>query len=101
MRTSVIVLSSFSSLVIACGGGESTTPDAPVVNVGFNKPTAPLAANTEVSDDNWMELGVADMECLNTPNDDAATTVAVSLATVVRDFQSDNLVPNAHIAVFK
>ncbi|MEO8706311.1 MAG: hypothetical protein ABI867_40150 [Kofleriaceae bacterium] len=88
--------------LVACGGGGGTsTPDAPeVTDIGFNRPTKSLKANMEVSEDNWTEVGPADLTCLNTPNGDVATTVQVALSTVVRDFQSDNLVPNTQITVF-
>jgi hypothetical protein len=84
----------------ACGGGEDTPPPDASVDIGFNRPAKSLKANMEVSEDNWTEIGPADFSCLNTPSADQATTVAVTLNTVVRDFQSDNLVPNAQIAVF-
>ncbi|HEU0034926.1 MAG TPA: hypothetical protein VFQ53_30080 [Kofleriaceae bacterium] len=88
----------------ACGGGGgSTTPDAPVVegNPGFARPTAALKANNEDMPDKWVELGPADLTCLGTPANDPATTVAVELSTVVRDFQSDSLVPGATVTAFK
>jgi hypothetical protein len=96
MRIRSLVL--LGSLTAACGGGEAT-PDAGT-NIGFNRPTVTLKANMEVSEDNWTEIGPADLTCLNTPSSDVATTVQVALSTVVRDFQSDNLVPNAAITVF-
>jgi hypothetical protein len=86
--------------LVACGGGGSSSPDAPKEN-GFSNPVAPLMANMELSEDNWMEIGPADLSCLNTPANDPATTVAVALATEVRDFQSDNLVAGAQITVFR
>ena len=93
-----------ASLVTACGGGkgDDPTPDGPEeVDIGFKQPTASLKAYMEVSEDNWTSLGAADMSCLNTPSSDPATTVAVTLSTLVRDFQSDNLVPNANIIAFR
>lgn len=89
-------------LLAACGGGETTTPDAPPTteDIGFKKPTNSLKANMELAEDDWQEIGPADFSCLNTPSADQPTTVAVALSTVVRDFQSDNLVPNASIEVF-
>jgi hypothetical protein len=90
-----------SSLAACGGGGDTPAPDAPAAkDVGFNKPTAPLKANMEVSEDSWMEIGPADMACLGTANADVATTVEVALSTVVRDFQSDNLVPGAMVTAF-
>jgi hypothetical protein len=90
-------------LLAACGGGENTpTPDAPEEgpDIGFNRPTASLKANMEVAEDMWEEIGPADLACLNTASADMPTTVAVALSTVVRDFQSDNLVPNAAVTAF-
>jgi hypothetical protein len=85
----------------ACGGGGDTpTPDAGVVDIGFKKPEKSLKANMELAEDSWMEIGAADFSCLNTPNADLPTSVAVELTTTVLDFQSDNLVPNAEIEVF-
>lgn len=86
--------------VAACGDdGGGTTPDASV-DIGFNKPTVTLKANNEIAEDDWMEVGPADLSCLDTPSDDQATTVAVSLNVVVKDFQSGNAVPGSKIEVF-
>lgn len=85
----------------ACGGDDSSnTPDAPAKDVGFNKPTKGLKANSQ-SGGTWTELGDADLSCLNTPSADMATTVAVTLNTVVKDFQSGNAVPGATVTAFK
>jgi hypothetical protein len=84
----------------ACGGDDAKTPDAAVKDVGFNKPAKGLKANSQTGG-TWMELGDADLSCLNTPSDDMATTVAVTLNTVIKDFQSGNAVPNATVTVFK
>jgi hypothetical protein len=85
----------------ACGGDDSATPDAPTTkDVGFNKPTKGLKANME-GDNGWMELGPADLSCLNTPSADQATTVEVSLRVNVADFQSGNPVTKATITAFK
>ncbi|MBA3462996.1 MAG: hypothetical protein H0T46_23775, partial [Deltaproteobacteria bacterium] len=94
---------SITLTVAACGDdGGSTTPDAPKVeNIGFNKPTMPLKANMEISKNNWMEIGPADLTCLGTANNDMATTVAVTLSTTVKDFQSGNAVPGTVVTVFK
>jgi hypothetical protein len=81
----------------ACGGDGSTPPpDVPAQDIGFNKPTAALRANT-----NNMDAGPADLACLGTASPDQATTVDVSLATTVRDFQNDSIVPNAAVTVFR
>jgi hypothetical protein len=85
--------------LVACGGGDST-PDA-AKDVGFNKPTMAVHANTEVTTNNWMDLGPADLTCLNTPTSDGATSVSVALSSTVKDFQSGNSVPNATVTAFK
>jgi hypothetical protein len=89
-----------SLLLAACGGDDTTTPDAAVDN-GFNPPTVTLKANEEVAEDNWMEVGPADLSCLGTPSADVASTVQVMLTTKVTDFQSGNAVPGAMVEVFR
>jgi hypothetical protein len=95
----------FSSMafVVACGGGGSDNPkpDAPPKDIGFSNPVASLKANRELSEDNWEEIGPADLSCLGTAANDPPTTVTVSLATVVKDFQSDNPVPMATVTAFR
>jgi len=88
------------SLSVAACGGSDTTPDAAVKDVGFNKPAVGLKANMQ-SGSTWSEIGPADLTCLNTPSSDMATTVAVTLNTVIKDFQSGNAVPGATVTVFK
>lgn len=89
------------SLFAACGGDDTgTTPDA-AVDIGFNPPTVTLKANDEVAEDQWMEVGDADLSCLNTASDDMPSTVAVTLTTKVTDFQSGNAVPGSMVEVFK
>jgi hypothetical protein len=102
MRLAIIFTLTSLSLV-ACGDdGGGTTPDASdEVDIGFNPPTVTLKANEEVADDQWMEVGDADLSCLNTASDDVASTVAVTLTTKVTDFQSGNAVPGAMVEVFK
>ncbi len=103
MRLTSLSFLSFG-LLGACGGGSSTTPDAPAAkDVGFNKPTKLLKANkgtTSGTTTTWSEIGDADLTCLNTANDDVATSVAVTLNTVVKDFQSGTLVPSAITTAF-
>ena len=86
------------SLVAACGG--SSTPAKPDADLGFNKPTASLKANMEVSTNNWMELGPANLSCLNTPSSDVTATVDITFNTMVLDFQSGNPVPGVGVQVF-
>src|SRR5207249_703041 len=67
--------------------------DAPKVmgdgpDVGFDLPKAALRANMRVSGGNWMDVGPADLSCLGTASGDQATTVTVTAAAVVKDFQS-------------
>jgi hypothetical protein len=90
----------FVVALVACGDDGGATPDAPAPDIGFNKPTKSLKANNETAPDVWAELGPADLACLNTPNADMATTVAVSLATTVEDFQSGNPAPGTVVTVF-
>lgn len=104
MRTTLAFTLSSLVFVVACGGGgesgDTPTPDAPPKDIGFNKPTATLKANVETGEDMWMEAGAADLTCLGTPAADQATTVEVSLATKVLDFQSENPVPGSSVTVF-
>jgi hypothetical protein len=87
-------------VLVACGGSSTPKPDAPV-DIGFNKPTASLHANTEVSDGVWMDLGPADLTCLNTPSADEATTVAVTLNGIIKDFQTSKPVPQTTVTAFQ
>ena len=97
MRLPIILVSALT----ACGGGDDPTPDSPpATSHGFDKPTASLKANNEASPDVWVEVGPADLSCLNTPSIDLPTTVEVKLATTVRDFQSGAAVPGATVSVF-
>lgn len=98
MRLS-LVFTLTSLTVAACGGGDDAPPDANNDN-GFNPPTVTLKANMELSEDNWMEIGDADLSCLGTASDDMASTVAVTLNTKVTDFQSGNAVPNSTVIAF-
>ena len=86
---------SLISSLAACGSPDSP-PDA-AKDVGFNKPTMALHANTEVSDGVWNDLGPAD---LTSCTSDVATATAVMLSTKVADFQSGNAVPAAMVTAF-
>jgi hypothetical protein len=98
---SVLLVTSIAALGAACGDDGATPPvDAKVEDIGFNKPTGVLKSNHEVSKNNWVEDGPADLSCLGTPSADVATTVAVALSTKVDDFQSGNAVPMTHVTVF-
>ena len=89
----------FFWLAAACGSGSSThKPDAPPDN-GFTPPTQVLHA----FDNSVMpatDLGPADLSCLNTPTSDKATTVAVTLTSIVKDFQTGNPTAGAHVIAF-
>lgn len=100
--SSVLALASVSVFGAACGDDGAAAPDAKAdVDIGFNKPTGPLKANHEVSKNNWVEDGPADLTCLNQPSADAPTAVAVALATRVDDFQSGAARPNTSVTIFK
>jgi hypothetical protein len=107
------------SLCVACGGGgesppidavepdafepepDGRMPDAPeLVNAGFGTPTASLKANVEQAPGTWVEVGPADLSCLNTPSADAATTVTVAASTTVRDFQNAAAIAGATVRAF-
>ncbi len=89
-------------LLGACGDDGGTQPaDAKPDDIGFNKPTAPLMANNEEGDNNWVEKGPADLSCLGTPSADVATTTAITVTTKVTDFQSGNANPGVSVTVFK
>ena len=96
-----LTLGALGALAAACDGDEKQVPvDAPR-DIGFTKPKAALKANKETAPDVWTEMGPANLGCLGTPANDQPTTVAVSLATKVRDFQSNNPVPNAAVTAFR
>ena len=106
MRIALLfTLSSLGLVAAACGGGGSSSDkpgiDGPPKDIGFTKPTASLKSNRELSEDNWEEIGPADLACLGTPANDPPTAVQVALSTLVRDFQSDNLVPGSVVTAFR
>lgn len=78
----------------ACGGGgggdDMSGPDA--ADVGFNKPTGTLKANS-----NNTEVGDADLTSCAA---DAATTIDHMLTTAVKDFQNQTPVPQATVTAF-
>jgi hypothetical protein len=84
----------------ACNNTKKLPPDAPK-DVGFNKPTAALHANTQPSGSStWMDLGPADLTCLGTASTDMPTAVAVTFNTLVKDFQSGNAQPSETVIAF-
>jgi hypothetical protein len=99
MRLS-IAFTLISLTVTACGGDDGDVlPDANN-DIGFNPPTVTLKANMEVAEDSWMEIGDADLSCLDTPSSDVPNTVAVTLNTKVTDFQSGSPVPSSTVIAF-
>ena len=90
--------------LVACNGGKTPPmPDA-AKDVGFNKPTAALHANTQVTTggtSTWMDLGPADLSCLGTATSDVPTSASMMFTTTVKDFQSGNAVPQATVIAFK
>lgn len=87
--------------LIGCGddGGKTATPDA--ADNGFAPPDKVMHANDETGAGVWMDLGPADLTCLNTPNADVATPAGgTTLNTVVKDFQSDKEVHDAMVTAF-
>jgi hypothetical protein len=98
----------------ACGDdGGTTVADAPAIDAGkdtgFTRPVASLKANHDLGDDpntpeteknRWEELGPANLACLDTPSSDVPSATAVTIDTVVRDFQSGGLVPHTQVTAF-
>jgi hypothetical protein len=89
------------SFTVACGSSKpSGAVDAGPGSAGFDKPTMVVHANTQGSDGSWTDDGPADLSCLGTPSSDMPTTVAVTLATTVRDFQTQATVGGATVTAF-
>lgn len=87
----------------ACGDDGGTGDDDPGVdaadlpNAGFVPPTEVTKAN-----ENDTEVGDADWSCLNTPSDDQATTVEITLTGVLNDFQTASTeIRDATVEVFQ
>jgi hypothetical protein len=68
-------------------------------NPGFAEPAQVVAAWTETAPDTFQSATL-DLSCLGVARSDAATTSAVAVTATIRDFQSDNLVPNAMVSAF-
>jgi hypothetical protein len=92
-----------SSLVVsvACGSDGTATPDAAVVNTGFNPPTAALRANVEQGNNNWVDMGPADLSCLGTPSADQPSAAVGMLSTVVQDFQLKTPAADVTVTAFQ
>ena len=97
----LLILSTSLVAAAGCGSDSKPKPDA-AKDIGFNKPTAALHANMQASGGGSpVDLGPADLSCLGSASADQATTVAVSLATAVKDFQNHTAVPNATVTAFQ
>jgi hypothetical protein len=83
----------------ACGSGSSSKPDAAEDKSGFTPPSDVLHAwdNTGATP---VDLGPADLTCLDTPTSDQATTVAVTLNTIVLDFYDHHAISGANVTAF-
>jgi hypothetical protein len=79
----------------ACGSPDSSPVDAQ--DVGFDKPKATLKANMQNADKSWTEIGDAD---LTTCPADAPTANAITLDTVVIDFQNAAAFGTATVVAF-
>lgn len=86
--------------VLGCGGGGGGTPDAGAGNEGFVPPDVTTKAYDEQGSGNWVEVGDADWSCLNTPSDDMANSVEITLNGRTEDFQTGDDLPNATVTVF-
>jgi hypothetical protein len=99
-------------LTIGCGddAGDGGQADAPVEdpacpgsqnasNPGFICPTEAATAWT-FNNGAWELVGPADFSCLNTPSDDASTTVDITVTGQARDFQSGAAVADPTIEIF-
>ena len=87
----------------ACGGDDggspidASTPDAELPNPGFVKPDSVTKAN-----ENGTEVGDADWTCLNTPSDDVATSVEITLTGVINKIDDPNAeVKDVIVSVFE
>jgi len=90
----------FCVAAVGCGGGGGGNPDAGGGNLGFVTPTVTTKAYDEQGSGNWVEVGDADWSCLNTPSDDMANSVEITLNGRTEDFQTGDDLPNATVTVF-
>jgi hypothetical protein len=94
-----------SLALVACGGGDddgadddSAGPDASgPSNEGFVTPESITMAN-----ENDAEVGPADWSCLNTPGEDVATTVDITVSGVINQFDDQSKeVRDVTVSVFE
>jgi hypothetical protein len=92
MRHSIRFSAALMVALAACGGdddGDGARPDAGALeNPGFRAPDVVTTAYSK-NGATWQEVGPASWDCLNTPSDDQASTVEITLTGTVRDFQND------------
>jgi hypothetical protein len=89
-------------LLAACGGDDDAgPPDAgPLENAGFARPTVTTTAYVD-NNGVWQEVGPANWSCLNTPSDDVASSVEITLSGEINDFQTPTTsVSDATIELF-
>jgi hypothetical protein len=86
-------------IVVDAPGDAPVPPDGATTNTGFTPPTSVLAAWTETSAGTFTAEAL-DLACLGFTRPDQATTVAVSLAITVDDFQSGNPLGAAQVSSF-
>lgn len=117
MKRFVILLALAVAANGACGGDDSGDDDDDVTpgidsgtpgnpdampeeaNPGFTRPTEVTKAYNEV-DGEWVEVGDANWDCLNTPTDDVASTVAITITGTITDFQEGTPVANATVTAY-
>jgi hypothetical protein len=88
--------------VAACGGGgdDDGGDGEELENPGFATPDAVTTAHTK-DGAVWTEVGPANWGCLNTPSDDAPSSVEISISGIVRDFQNeDDVIADAMVSVY-
>lgn len=88
--------------VAACGGGgdDDGGDGEELENPGFATPDAVTAAHTKEGAV-WTEVGPANWDCLNTPSDDAPSSVEITISGLVRDFQNeDDVIADAMVSVY-
>jgi hypothetical protein len=66
---------------------------------GFAMPGAYTRAYLEMQGQ-WLDQGEADWSCLGSSDDAVATTVAVTVAGTLEDYQTGNIIPNATVSAF-
>lgn len=94
--TRSIAMAAVLALAAGCGGDDGGETEE---LSGFLPPEDITRAHTG-GDGSWSEVGPANWSCLNTTSDDPPTTVDVTLAGTVEDFQSGDKVPEAMVTLY-